>query len=157
MVADSVVAAVAGCDLEAVEEESGALGVELIGREGAEDVGENDLDGGAVFEHGEGDGRGLGCGSSGSVGDGCGGSDGGASPTRLQVEVAEAVSADGDGGAFLSGGTDVLSLVESGFRSGRHGYPPPPPGGVGWFCLFSMVYEGIIPRYPADSARVRRF
>ena len=49
------------------------------------------------------------------------------------MEVAEAVSADGDGGAFLSGGTDVLSLVESGFRSGRHGYPPPPP--VGWACF----------------------
>jgi hypothetical protein len=53
-------------------------------------------------------------------------------------------------------GTDVLALVEFGFRSGRYGYPPL-PGVVGWFCLFSMVYEGIIPRYVADSARIRWF
>jgi hypothetical protein len=71
------------------------------------------------------------------------------------MEVAEAVSADGDGGALLSAGTNVLALVESGFLSGRHGYPPPPRVGVGWFCLFSMVYEGIIPRCAADSERVK--
>lgn len=52
------------------------------------------------------------------------------------MEVAEAVSADGDGLAFLSAGTNVLALVECGFLPGWHGYPPPPLLGVGCFVCF---------------------
>jgi hypothetical protein len=37
------------------------------------------------------------------------------------------VSADGDGAAFLSAGTDVLALVVGDALGGWHGYPPPPP------------------------------
>jgi hypothetical protein len=44
---------VLGCDLEAVEEEAGALGVEAGGAERAEDLGERELDGAAIFEDGE--------------------------------------------------------------------------------------------------------
>ena len=147
-----VLAAVGGCDLEAVEQKAGAFGVDLVGGEGAQDFGENHLDGGAVFEHGQGEGRGCGGGRGGSVGYGFGRRDGEEVAAGLKMEVAEAVSADSDGGALLSAGTNVLALVESGFRSGRHGYPPPSPGWVGWFRLFSMVYEGVIPHYAADSA-----
>ena len=61
---------------------------------------------------------------------------------HLQVEVAEVVSADGDGGALLSAGTNVLSLVEFGFLSGRHGYPPPSPGGWAGFVCFQWFTRG---------------
>jgi hypothetical protein len=37
-------------DLEAVEEQSGAFGVEVVGGEATEDFGDGELDGGAVFE-----------------------------------------------------------------------------------------------------------
>jgi hypothetical protein len=36
-------------DLEAVEEQAGALGVEVVGGEAAEDFGDGELDGGAIF------------------------------------------------------------------------------------------------------------
>ena len=60
----------------------------------------------------------------------------------LQVEVEEAVSADSDGGALLSAGTNVLSLVEFGFLSGRHGYPPPPRVGWAGFVCFQWFTRG---------------
>jgi hypothetical protein len=44
---------VAACDLETVEEEAGAFGVDLVAGDAAEDLAEGELDGGAVF--GEGD------------------------------------------------------------------------------------------------------
>ena len=37
-------------DLQTVEEQSGAFGVEVVGGEAAEDFGDGELDGGAVFE-----------------------------------------------------------------------------------------------------------
>ena len=58
------------------------------------------------------------------------------------MEVAEAVSADGDGGALFSAGTDVLALVEFGFLSGRHGYPPPPRVGWAGFVCFQWFTRG---------------
>jgi hypothetical protein len=41
------------CDLEAIEKEAGALGIETGGAEGAEDLGECELDGAAIFEDGQ--------------------------------------------------------------------------------------------------------
>ena len=61
------------------------------------------------------------------------------------MEVAEAMSADGDGGAFLSAGTDVLALGEFGFLSGRHGHPPPPRVGWAGFVCFQWVTRGSPP------------
>ncbi len=43
-------------DLEAVEEEAGAFGVDVVGGEAAEDFADGELDGGAVFWLGEGEG-----------------------------------------------------------------------------------------------------
>ena len=40
-------------DLEAVEEEAGAAGVDLVAGDAAEDFADGELDGGAVFGHGE--------------------------------------------------------------------------------------------------------
>ena len=40
-------------DLEAVEEETGALGVDLVVGDAEEDLADGELDGGAVFGHGE--------------------------------------------------------------------------------------------------------
>jgi hypothetical protein len=40
-------------DLEAVEEEAGAAGVDLVAHDAAEDLADGELDGGAVFGHGE--------------------------------------------------------------------------------------------------------
>ena len=141
MIADFVgPGTVSGGDLEAVEEEAGALGVDLVGGEGAEDFGEDDLDGAAVFEQGQGDGRGLRRGGGGSVGYGFGGRDARISAAGLKVEVAEAVSADGDGAAFLSAGTDVLALVVGGVLGDWHGYPPPPPlGGLVLFVFNTLA------------------
>jgi hypothetical protein len=41
---------VAAGDLQAVEEQTGALGVEVVGGQAAQDAGDGELDGGAVFE-----------------------------------------------------------------------------------------------------------
>ncbi len=46
---------VAAGDLQAVEEEAGALGVEVVGGEAAQDFGDGKLDGGAVFELADGE------------------------------------------------------------------------------------------------------
>jgi hypothetical protein len=43
-------------DLEAVEELTGAFGVEIVGGDAGEDLAEGELDGGAVFEDGDGEG-----------------------------------------------------------------------------------------------------
>jgi hypothetical protein len=64
------------------------------------------------------------------------------------MEVAEVVSADGDGVAFLSAGANVLALIESGFLNEGHGYPPPPPDGVGWFVCFQYFSGGSFPAMP---------
>ncbi len=45
-----------GGDLEAVEQESGAAGVEFVGGEAEEDFSDGGLDGGSVFGAGEGEG-----------------------------------------------------------------------------------------------------
>ena len=42
-----------GGDLEAVEQEAGAAGVDLVAGDAAEDLADGELDGGAVFGQGE--------------------------------------------------------------------------------------------------------
>jgi hypothetical protein len=51
---------VEGGDLEAVEEQSGAAGVEGVARDAGEDLADGDLDGGAVFDHRQVEGGGQG-------------------------------------------------------------------------------------------------
>jgi hypothetical protein len=88
-----------GGDLEAVEEESGAAWVDLIGGDALEDLADGLLDGGAVFGDGEfefegGEGAVFGCGFAGGV-----------------VVVAEIFVAERGRAAAVAGGEDVAALV----------------------------------------------
>ena len=88
-------------DLEAVEEECGSAGVEVVGGDAGEDFADGELDGGAVFGRGEFEGGGAGAAGF-EVGDGSAGG---------VVVVAEFFAAEGGAGAAVSGGEDVAALV----------------------------------------------
>jgi hypothetical protein len=106
-------------DLEAEDEEAGALGVELVGGDAGEDLRDGELDGGAVFEDGQGEGfeRGL-----------RGGADDGAAG-GMMVE-AEVLAAQGGAAAAAAAGEDVAALearldgLGFGLEFGLHGLPP---------------------------------
>ena len=113
-------------DLEAVEEEAGAFWVEVVGGDAAEDLGQGELDGGAVFEDGHGEGVPVGVGIAGGVaGDGAAGG---------VVVEAEVLVAEGDHAAAAAGGADVAAEEAGGLWVGgglvcgggfRHGGTPP--------------------------------
>src|SRR3979490_3242193 len=91
-------------DLEAVEEEAGAAGVDVVGGDALEDLADGELDGGSVFGEGtfEGGaagwaGAGVRCGFSGGV-----------------VVVAEVFSAEAWAAAAVAVGEDVAALVTFG-------------------------------------------
>jgi hypothetical protein len=90
----------AGGDLEAVEEVSGALGVEVVGGDALEDLGEGELDGGAVFELRQSEG-GAATAAGGGVRDGAAGG---------VVEVAEVFVAEAVAEAAVAVGEDVAAL-----------------------------------------------
>ena len=97
-------------DLQAVEEKAGLLGIDARSGEGVEDLGEGQLDRGAIFKDGELERRvfGLGFGFGGLV--------------HAGMEVAEGRIAKRSGAALFSAGHDVTTFsVHSGT------YPPPPP------------------------------
>jgi hypothetical protein len=91
---------VGGGDLEAVEEEAGAFGVELVAGDASEDVAEGDLDGGGVIDGGDGEGE--------TIAAACGG---GAEVARAAVVVAEVLSAQGGRAALAALGEDVAALI----------------------------------------------
>ncbi len=112
---------VLGGDLEGVEEETGAAGVELRGTEAVENLGEGDLDGAAVFKDGQLD-RFAG-----------GGGWPGGKSVQAVVEVAAWLASKGDGSAFKPVGHDVAALHI------HTGTPPPPPiSGWKWFAFFGL-------------------
>ena len=91
-------------DLEAVEEEAGAAGVDVIGGDALEDLADGVLDGGAVF--GERDLEGGAAGSTGvAVGRGFAGG---------VVVVAEVFAAEARAAAAVAVGEDVAALVTFG-------------------------------------------
>ncbi len=100
-----------GGDLEAVEEEAGAAGVELVGGEAEEDFADGGLDGGAVFRAGEGEGGAAGL--AGGAGVEFGFWDGFSGGV---VVVAEEFVAQGWAAAAVAVGEDVAAL-EAGFVS----------------------------------------
>jgi len=110
-------------DLEAVEEETGAAGVELVGGEAVEDLADGLLDGAAVFGDGEGEGSGAVL-ALGEVDGGDGRAGVGAAVVEAEVLVEEAGAA-----AAVAVGEDVAALVaawveaDCGVRHG--GYPSP--------------------------------
>ena len=92
---------VGACDLEAVEEESGAARVELVGGDAAEDLADGGLDGGAVFGVGELEG-GAAAATLAGVEDGAAGG---------VVVVAELFCAEAGGLAAVAAGEDVAAAV----------------------------------------------
>jgi hypothetical protein len=97
-------------DLEAVEEQSGAAWVEVVGGDALEDFSDGELDGGAVLGVGEVEGAEAGF-ALGWVFDGSAGG---------VVEVAELLVAEAGAAAAVSVGEDVAAL-EAGFGVGRCG------------------------------------
>ena len=106
-------------DLEAVEEEAGAAGVDVVGGDAAEDLADGGLDGGAVFGVGEVEG---GAAAAALVGAGNGAAGG-------VVVVAELLVAEAGAGAAVACGEDVaaLQLGFGGWCGGRHDVGTPCP------------------------------
>ena len=92
---------VEGGDLEAVEEETGATGVDLVGGDATEDLADGELDSGAVFGEGEVEG-GFGWCGRGGFGEGF---------ARFAVVEAEGFAAEGPGPAAVAVGEEVAALV----------------------------------------------
>ena len=90
-------------DLEAVEEQAGAAGVELVGGDALQDAGDGELDGGAVFDEVEVEGFAAGEGGF-AVAGVLDGDSGGV------VEVAELLVAEAGGAATEAVGFDVAAL-----------------------------------------------
>ena len=96
--------------MEAVEKESGATGVELVGGDAGEDFADRELDGGAILGHGEGEGSLAGAAAA-ELGDGL---------TRGVVVIAEVFAAEAGRAAAAAFGEDVAALETFGL-SGRFG------------------------------------
>jgi hypothetical protein len=115
-------------DLEAVEEQAGAFGVDLVVGDAAQDLADGGLDGEAVL--GEGDVEaGLAAATAARVVDGAAGG---------VVVVAELLGAEAGAGATVSVGEDVAALVLDGGRCG------------GW-C--GGVWHGCVPS-PGNACKV---
>ena len=132
-----------GGDLEAVEEEPRAAGVELVGGEAIEDLADGDLDGAAILGIGEGEGGGaelalreidsLGLGTE------------GASTAGVVVVVAEILAAKAGASAAVAVGEDVTALEAAMGGGGRrleldtgHARVPLPPGYFGGKVLVML-------------------
>jgi len=119
-------------DLEAVKEEAGAAGVELVGGEPVEDLSDGELDGAAVLGKGKGEGGGalLALGHVRHLNHG--GGDGSAGVGGVVVE-AEVLGAEAGAAAAVAVGEDVAALEAAGLggRLGdgdgfvHGGYPSP--------------------------------
>jgi hypothetical protein len=104
-------------DLEAVEEQAGAAGIDVVGGDAAEDFADGLLDGGAVFGQGKVEG-GAAASALLRVGDGFSGG---------VVVVAEVFSAEAGAAAAVAVGEDVSALVLFGGWCGfLHGWGPSP-------------------------------
>ena len=92
-------------DLEAVEQEAGALGVDGSGGDAEEDFADSLLDGGAVFRVGKSEGGGAGA-AGGVFRD---------AAARFVVVVAELLSGEARAAAAAAVGVDVAALIAFGF------------------------------------------
>ena len=95
---------VEGGDLQAVEEEAGAAGIDLVAGDALEDFADGELDGGAVFGEREVEG-GFGWGCGGGFGEGFAG---------FVVVEAESFPVEGSGAAAVAVGEEVAALVGCG-------------------------------------------
>ena len=104
---------VGGGDLERVEEEAGAARVDVVGGDAAEDFADGELDGGAVFGHGEIEGGATGAAMFGP-GDGLAGG---------VMEVAEGLGAEAGRAAAAAVGVDVAAALAFGDGFGHRVLP----------------------------------
>ena len=100
--------------MEAVEEEAGAAGVDLVAGDAAEDLADGELDGGAVFGHGEVEVGLVGSALTWVLHGAAGG----------VVVVAEVLVAKAGAGAAASVGEDVAALVADLILCFVHGVAP---------------------------------
>jgi hypothetical protein len=145
---------VEGGDLEAVEQEAGTAGIEVVGGDAFEDLGEGELDAGAVRELGDaGEGEGAEAGLAGrSVFDGA---------ARGVVEVAEGLVAEAGAAAAATVGVDVAALIGVFFRIVSaivHEYPSPVKTGqnLDWIGLRSGYPLGVSRRLSVLDSQARR-
>ena len=104
-------------DLEAVEEQAGAAGVDVVGGDAAEDFSDGMLDGGTVFRQRKVEG-GAAASTLLRIGDGF---------SRGVVVVAEVFSAQAGAAAAMAVGEDVAALILFGVWCGvLHGWGPSP-------------------------------
>ena len=111
---------VEGGDLEAVEEQAGAAGVEVVGGDALEDLADGGLDGGAVLGEGQVEG-----GAAGAAGARVGGGAAGG-----VVVVAEVLVAERGAAAAVAVGEDVAALEAFGLL---------------WLVLWRGVFHGVSP------------
>ncbi len=125
-------------DLEAVEEEAGAAGVELLEGDAGEDGGDGLLDGGAVFDEGEVEGGAAAFTLAGVLEGAAGG----------VVEVAEGFAAEAGAAALAAVGVDVAAAEACGVGCGEIGWCLVADGvrGDGVLVLHSVVspYPGLL-------------
>ena len=105
-----------GGDLQAVEEKTGAPGIELVRREAMEDLADGDLDGASVLGVGKSKGRGAVLAL--REVDGLGGCAGRAATAGVVVVEAEVFAAEARAAAAVTVGEDVAAL-EAALRGGR--------------------------------------
>jgi len=124
---------VAAGDLQAVEEQPGAFGVEVVGGQAAQDFGDGKLDGGAVFEVPEGEGGLLGSALSEVF----------HRAAILVVKIAKFFLFECGRAAAMTGGEDVAAL-ETGVWCGGHawGYPWPFSGKIFKILELQVDLEG---------------
>jgi hypothetical protein len=118
---------VLGGDLEAIEEEPGALGIESGGTERVEDLGEGDLDGLAIFQDRDVDGLVSAVAFSGGV------------EVTAGVEVAVWLAGENRRLAPGSAGHDMATLF-------MH-YDPSPPYSVRWWFVFNRLAHLSVVKY----------
>ncbi len=128
-------------DLEAVEEEAGAAGVELVEGDAGEDGGDGLLDGGAVFDEGEVEGGAAAFALAGVLDGTAGG----------VMEVAEGLAAKAGAAALAAVGVDVAAAEACGVGCGE----------IGWCLVVDgvpadgvLVLHGVVSPYPGLLCKI---
>jgi len=125
-------------DLQAVEQQAGAARVELVGGDALQDLADGELDGGAVFGHGQGE--------VGAAGGARGHLRGRDRRTRGVVEVAERLAAQAGAAAARAADVDVAAAEAGFWRGFWRGWGRRRGGwGEGFGCGLDAALHGGLP------------